>query len=212
MIAIIDYGLGNLFSLKSSLDFIGLETVLTNDHEIIKNSDAIILPGVGAFRDAIASLEKQNLKQLLINEAKSGKPFLGICLGMQLLFDKSYEYGEYEGLSLINGEIRSIKEDLSEGSKLKVPHMGWNSIEITKENKNDSILENVKKDEFIYYVHSFYAKTNNENIIAYSDYELLIPGVVKNKNVYGMQFHPEKSGEIGLKLLTNWGNIVKNQK
>ena len=129
MIAVIDYGLGNLFSLKSSLDYIGLDNILTSDKDVIRNADAIILPGVGAFRDAISKLKEDGLYELLIEQANSGKPFLGICLGMQLLFEKSYEYGEYEGLGLINGEIRSIKEDIDESLKnLKIPHMGWNSL------------------------------------------------------------------------------------
>ncbi|ERK53355.1 imidazole glycerol phosphate synthase subunit HisH [Leptotrichia sp. oral taxon 879] len=209
MIAVIDYGVGNLFSLLSSLNYVGLDTKLTNDIEEIKNAKGIILPGVGAFRDAIGNLEKYGLKETLISEAKKGKPFLGICLGMQMLFEKSYEYGEYEGLGLINGTVEEIKKYIPENSDLKIPHMGWNSLAINDGFKDDKILKDVDNNEYVYYVHSYFAKTDMKNIIAYSEYVTKIPGIVKNKNVYGMQFHPEKSGDTGLKLLKNWGELVK---
>ena len=209
MIAVIDYGVGNLFSLLSSLKYVGLNTKLTNDIEEIKNAKGIILPGVGAFRDAIGNLEKYRLKEILINEAKNGKPFLGICLGMQMLFEKSYEYGEYEGLGLINGTVEEIKKYIPENSDLKIPHMGWNSLIINERFKDDKILKNVDNNEYVYYVHSYFAKTDMKNIVAYSEYGTKIPGIVKNENVYGMQFHPEKSGDTGLKLLKNWGELIK---
>ena len=209
MIAVIDYGVGNLFSLLSSLNYVGLETKLTNDIEEIKSAKGIILPGVGAFRDAIGNLEKYGLKEILINEAKNGKPFLGICLGMQMLFEKSYEYGEYEGLGLIDGTVEEIKKYIHKNSDLKIPHMGWNSLAINDEFKNDEILKGVNENEYVYYVHSYFAKTDMKNIVAYSEYGTKISGIVKNKNVYGMQFHPEKSGDTGLKLLKNWGELVK---
>ena len=211
MIAVIDYGVGNLFSLFSSLNYVGLDTKLTNNIEEIKKAEGIILPGVGAFRDAVTNLEKYALKDLLINEAKSGKPFLGICLGMQMLFDRSYEYGEYEGLGLISGTIEEIKKFLPADSTLKIPHMGWNKLKINDKFKNDRILENINVDseEYVYYVHSYFARTDMENIIAYSEYGTNISGIVKNGNVYGMQFHPEKSGDTGLKLLKNWGELIK---
>ncbi|NWO18013.1 imidazole glycerol phosphate synthase subunit HisH [Leptotrichia sp. oral taxon 223] len=209
MIAVIDYGVGNLFSLLSSLNYVGLDTKLTNDIEEIKNAKGIILPGVGAFRDAIGNLEKYGLKETLISEAKKGKPFLGICLGMQMLFEKSYEYGEYEGLGLINGTVEEIKKYISENSDLKIPHMGWNSLAINDGFKDDKILKNIDNNEYVYYVHSYFAKTDTKNIVTYSEYGTKIPGIVKNKNVYGMQFHPEKSGDTGLKLLKNWGELVK---
>ena len=209
MIAVIDYGVGNLFSLLSSLKYVGLDTKLTNDIEEIKNANGIILPGVGAFRDAIGNLEKYGLKETLINEAKKGKPFLGICLGMQMLFEKSYEYGEYEGLGLINGTVEEIKKYISENSDLKIPHMGWNSLIINERFKDDKILKDVDNNEYIYYVHSYFAKTDMKNIVTYSEYGTKIPGIVKNENVYGMQFHPEKSGDTGLKLLKNWGELIK---
>jgi glutamine amidotransferase len=212
MIAVIDYGLGNLFSLKSSLDYIGLDNILTSDKDVIRNADAIILPGVGAFRDAISKLKEDGLYELLIEQANSEKPFLGICLGMQLLFEKSYEYGEYEGLGLISGEIRSIKEDIDESLKnLKIPHMGWNNLKFNYISKNDPILNGVNEDEYVYFVHSYYASTPIENVITYSNYGVKIPGVVRKNNVYGMQFHPEKSSDTGLKLLKNWGKIIENR-
>ena len=209
MIAVIDYGVGNLFSLLSSLNYVGLDTKLTNNIEEIKNAKGIILPGVGAFRDAIGNLEKYGLKETLINEAKNGKPFLGICLGMQMLFEKSYEYGEYEGLGLINGTVEEIKKYISKNSDLKIPHMGWNSLAINDGFKDDKILKDVDNNEYVYYVHSYFAKTDTKNIVAYSEYGTKIPGIVKNENVYGMQFHPEKSGDNGLKLLKNWGELIK---
>ena len=209
MIAVIDYGVGNLFSLLSSLNYVGLHTKLTNDIEEIKNANGIILPGVGAFRDAIGNLEKYGLKETLINEAKKGKPFLGICLGMQMLFEKSYEYGEYEGLGLINGTVEEIKKYIPENSDLKIPHMGWNSLIINERFKDDKILKDVDNNEYVYYVHSYFAKTDMKNIVTYSEYGTKIPGIVKNENVYGMQFHPEKSGDTGLKLLKNWGELIK---
>ena len=209
MIAVIDYGVGNLFSLLSSLNYVGLDTKLTNNIEEIKNSKGIILPGVGAFRDAIGNLEKYGLKEILINEAKKGKPFLGICLGMQMLFEKSYEYGEYEGLGLINGTVEEIKKYISKNSDLKIPHMGWNSLIINNSFKDDKILKDVNDNEYVYYVHSYFAKTDIKNIVTYSEYGTKIPGIVKNENVYGMQFHPEKSGDTGLKLLKNWGELIK---
>ena len=209
MIAVIDYGVGNLFSLLSSLNYVGLNTKLTNDIEEIKNAKGIILPGVGAFRDAIGNLEKYGLKETLISEAKKGKPFLGICLGMQMLFEKSYEYGEYEGLGLINGTVEEIKKYISKNSDLKIPHMGWNSLIINDSFKDDKILKDVDNNEYVYYVHSYFAKTDMKNIVAYSEYGTKIPGIVKNENVYGMQFHPEKSGDTGLKLLKNWGELIK---
>jgi len=209
MIAVIDYGVGNLFSLLSSLNYVGLDTKLTNSIEEIKNANGIILPGVGAFRDAIGNLEKYGLKETLINEAKNGKPFLGICLGMQMLFEKSYEYGEYEGLGLINGTVEEIKKYIPENSDLKIPHMGWNSLIINERFKDDKILKDVDNNEYVYYVHSYFAKTDMKNIVTYSEYGTKIPGIVKNENVYGMQFHPEKSGDTGLKLLKNWGELIK---
>ncbi|WP_297278348.1 imidazole glycerol phosphate synthase subunit HisH [uncultured Brachyspira sp.] len=207
MTAIIDYGVGNLFSLMSSLDYVGIDTKLTDDEKIIKNADAIILPGVGAFRDAITKLEKINngiLKNTIIEEAKKGKLILGICLGMQMFFDKSYEYGEYNGLGLIKGNICPIVKDLK-NKDLKVPHMGWNNINIKKE---DKIFKYINNMEYVYFVHSYYGKDCEESIIADSEYEINIPAVVKNDNVYGIQFHPEKSGSTGLNILKGFKDLI----
>lgn len=207
MTAIIDYGVGNLFSLMSSLDYVGIDTKLTDDEKIIKNADSIILPGVGAFRDAVAKLEKINggiLKNTIIDEAKKGKLILGICLGMQMFFDKSYEYGEYNGLGLIKGSICPIVKDLK-NKDLKVPHMGWNNLNIKKE---DKIFKYINNMEHVYFVHSYYAKNCEESIIADSEYEINIPAVVKNNNVYGIQFHPEKSGSTGLNILKGFKDLI----
>ena len=204
MIAVIDYGVGNLFSLKSSLDYTGLENIFTNSENEIRKADALILPGVGAFRDAIDILNKTGLGTIIKEEAEKGKKILGICLGMQLLFDKSYEYGEYEGLGLINGNIVSIKDNLK-NKKLKVPHMGWNGLEFLRE---DKILKYINEGEYVYYVHSYYAENCNDSVIACSDYELKIPGIVKNDNIYGIQFHPEKSGKTGLNILKAFGEMI----
>lgn len=204
MIAVIDYGVGNLFSLKSSLDYTGLENIFTNSESEIRKADALILPGVGAFRDAIDILNKTGLGTIVKEEAENGKKILGICLGMQLLFDKSYEYGEYKGLGLINGDIVSMKDNLK-NKKLKVPHMGWNSLKFLKD---DTILKYINEGEYVYYVHSYYAENCNDSVIACSDYDIKIPGIVKNNNIYGIQFHPEKSGKTGLNILKAFGEMI----
>ncbi len=196
MVAIIDYGVGNLFSLKSSLAAIGAEAVVTGEAEVIRAADKIILPGVGAFGDAAAKLRESGLDKIVIEEAKGGKPLLGICLGMQLLFDKSYEYGEHEGLGLIPGEIRSIREVIGEG--LKVPHIGWNALKFTKENELFRYLED---GDYVYFVHSFYGANCDESTIATAEYGADLTAAVANGNVYGCQFHPEKSGNVGLNIL-----------
>ncbi|PCG20425.1 imidazole glycerol phosphate synthase subunit HisH [Brachyspira sp. G79] len=207
MVAIIDYGVGNLFSLMSSLNYTDIDNKLTDDENIIKNADAIILPGVGAFRDAIDKLEKKNggiLKHTIMEEAKKGKLILGICLGMQMFFDKSYEYGEYNGLSLINGSICPIDKDLK-NKDLKVPHMGWNNLNIKKD---DKIFKYINNMEYVYFVHSYYGKYCDDSIIADSEYDVRIPAVVKNDNVYGIQFHPEKSGNTGLNILRGFKDLI----
>ena len=197
MIAVIDYGVGNLFSLTASLKFLGAETIVTNKKEDIIAADRIILPGVGAFEDAIAKLRATGLVDTIIEETQKGKPLLGICLGMQLLFEKSYEYGEHEGLGLIKGEIASIAEDLNDKS-LKVPHIGWNSLKLIG---NDPLFKYINEGDYVYYVHSFYGRNCIENTIASSNYDIEITGAVRSGSVYGTQFHPEKSGSVGLKIL-----------
>ena len=201
MIAIIDYGVGNLFSLSASLKFLGAETKVTNKEEDLRTADRIILPGVGAFEDAIAKLRATGLVEAILEETEKGKPLLGICLGMQLLFETSYEYGEHKGLGLITGEIASIEADLParpSGEKLKVPHIGWNSLHLKNE---DPLFKYIKEGDYVYYVHSFYGKNCLENTIASSNYDIEITGAVRRGSVYGTQFHPEKSGNVGLNIL-----------
>lgn len=201
MIAVIDYGVGNLFSLTASLKFLGAETIVTNKKEDIQAADRVILPGVGAFEDAIAKLKATGLVDTIIEETRKGKPLLGICLGMQLLFEKSYEYGEHEGLGLIKGEIAPIDEDLpvrADGEKLKVPHIGWNSLNLKG---SDPLFKYIKEGDHVYYVHSFYGRNCLEHTIASSNYDIEITGAVRSGSVYGTQFHPEKSGSVGLNIL-----------
>lgn len=196
MVAIVDYGVGNLFSLVSSFKAIGVDAVATGDKEVIESADKIILPGVGAFGDAAEKLFSSGLADVVISQAKSGKPLLGICLGMQLLFDKSFEYGEHKGLSLIKGEIRPIAEVIPKD--YKIPHIGWNALKFTKQNE---LFKYLKDGDFVYFVHSFYGANCNDSVIATAEYGADLTAAVADKNVYGCQFHPEKSGEIGLKIL-----------
>lgn len=200
MIAIIDYGVGNLFSLAGSLKKIGAQSVVTADYEIIDAADKIILPGVGAFGDAIYKLKKSGLDDFLIGQCEKGKPLLGICLGMQLLFEKSYEYGVHDGLGLIKGDILPLKDYVG---NLKVPHMGWNGLKIQDDNL---IFKNTKQGEAVYFVHSYFADCKN-NVSATTDYGIEVTAAVRKGNVYGVQFHPEKSGESGLKILKAFANL-----
>lgn len=196
MIAIADYGVGNLFSLKSSFAAIGAKATVTSDRAEIEKADRIILPGVGAFGDASKKLYESGLGDVLINEAQKGKPIMGICLGMQLLFDKSYEYGEYKGLGLIHGNIKPISDVIP--NNLKIPHIGWNELSFKKESP---INKYINDGDFVYFVHSFYAADCDEYIVATAEYGVPLTATVQNKNVFGCQFHPEKSGETGLKIL-----------
>lgn len=196
MIAIVDYGVGNLFSLKSSLDMVGADSIVTGDKEQIKSADKIILPGVGAFGDAAAKLKQSGLDITLKEEAENKKPILGICLGMQLLLEKSFEYGEHEGLGLIKGEIRPIKEVIP--SDLKIPHIGWNKLDFTKQSR---LFKYIKDKDFVYFVHSYYGAKCEENVIATSHYGYPLTAAVEKDNVFGCQFHPEKSGTVGLNIL-----------
>ena len=203
MIAIIDYGVGNLFSLKASLNFIGAETKVTGDREEIKRADRIILPGVGAFEDAMAKLDASGLAEAVKEEASSGKPILGICLGMQLLFDESMEYGRHKGLGLIKGRVCSIDEEFRKQGidGLKVPHIGWNSLRF---DEDEPLFKYIKQGDCVYYVHSFYGRDCERSVIADSMYGIKITGAVRNGKVYGTQFHPEKSGTAGERLLENF--------
>jgi imidazole glycerol-phosphate synthase subunit HisH len=204
MIAIIDYGVGNIHSVMSALNKLEIENILTADPEIIKNADGIILPGVGAFRDAIKSIEDTGLIPLIKKCAADGKPLLGICLGMQLLYEKNFEDGEYEGLGLLKGEVRSLKPYISKD--LKIPHMGWNRLNIKE---NSPLFKYLGEEEFVYYVHSYFACGSDKDILASSGYDVEVPGVVGHKNIMGMQFHPEKSSSTGLKLLKAFGEMIK---
>lgn len=196
MLAIIDYGVGNLFSLKCSLEKIGQEAVVTDDPDVIKKSSRIILPGVGAFGDAARKLNATGLVELIKSEAESGKPFLGICLGMQLLFEKGYEYGEYDGLGLIKGKVVSLEGKIPE--YLNIPHIGWNSLDIKKESR---IFKYINNGDCVYFVHSFYASDCEDNITATAEYGIPVTASVQKGNIFGCQFHPEKSGEVGIKIL-----------
>jgi glutamine amidotransferase len=210
MIAIIDYGVGNLYSLSSSLQYLGIDTKITNRMEDLIEADKIILPGVGAFADAAEKLKNTGLVDTIYSEVNKGKPMLGICLGMQLLFEKSYEYGENEGLGLIKGVVVPLEDELPEKehngkmSKLKVPHIGWNSLALKEE---EPLFKYIENGDYVYYVHSFYAKDCESNIIASSNYDIKITGAVRNGNVYGTQFHPEKSGTVGLNILKAFAEL-----
>ncbi len=196
MIAIIDYGVGNLFSLTSSFKAIGADTVVTGDPEIIKKADKLILPGVGAFGDAAEKLSACGLDEVIKNEAENGKPLLGICLGMQLLFEKSYEYGEHKGLGLIKGEVVPMEGALPQN--FKIPHIGWNALEFKAENP---LFKYINDGDFVYFVHSFYAENCDEALLATTEYGKELTAAVAHKNIFGCQFHPEKSGNVGLSIL-----------
>lgn len=200
MHAIIDYNVGNLNSVERAFKKVGMKTKITKNSKDIKSAESLILPGVGAFRDSIKSLEDTGLIPLIKEEVKKGKFLIGICIGMQLLFEKSYEYGEYQGLGLMKGDIQKL--DIS----LKIPHMGWNNLVFKKE---DSILKYIKENDYVYYVHSYYANSYNNELIAYSEYESLIPAIVRKDNIYGIQFHPEKSADVGLNILKAYKELIK---
>ena len=203
MIAIVDYGVGNLFSLSSSLKALGLEAEITRDADKLRSADRIILPGVGAFGDARAKLDDTGLVPVLLEEAER-KPFLGICLGMQLLFDRSFEYGQHPGLGLVPGQVVDLHDDL-EDKTLNVPHMGWNSLQIVKD---DPLFKYFSDGEYVYYVHSFYARDCAASTLGTSRYgNVAVTGAVRNGNVWGTQFHPEKSGDAGLRLLKAFAEL-----
>ncbi|MDE6020147.1 MAG: imidazole glycerol phosphate synthase subunit HisH [Ruminococcus sp.] len=201
MIAIVDYGAGNIFSVKNALDYLELESILTSDAKEIENADAVILPGVGAFPSAMNKLSESGLTDVVKREAKN-KPFLGICLGMQMLFDKSYEFEECDGLGLISGSVEKMEKP-----GLIIPHMGWNKLEY---GVNCPILHGIGDDAYVYFVHSYAAVTDEKYLAAWVDYAGRVPAMVYDgSTVYGAQFHPEKSGDIGLKILRNFGGLIK---
>lgn len=196
MIAIVDYGVGNLFSLKSSFAMIGAQAQVSADPAVLRSADRIILPGVGAFSDAAEKLRSSGLAQALVDEARGGKPLLGICLGMQLLFDKSYEYGAHTGLGLIPGSVRPIADVIPAG--LKIPHIGWNALHFTGAHP---LFAAVGEGAHVYFVHSYYAADCEEAVIATAEYGAPLTAAVARGNVMGCQFHPEKSGAVGLSIL-----------
>ena len=197
MIAIIDYGVGNLFSLKCSFQSIGADICVTSDPEVIASADRIILPGVGAFEDAARKLRESGLDKVIKKECANGKPLLGICLGMQLLFERSFEYGEHEGLGLIKGSIRPIIDDID--ADLKIQHIGWNALHFG--DSKDELFKYLNEGDFVYFVHSYYGADCEESVIATTEYSAELTAAVRNKNVCGVQFHPEKSERVGLSIL-----------
>ncbi len=203
---IVDYGVGNLFSLASSLRHIGVESVVTSDKDELALADRIILPGVGAFGDAMKKLEATGLVPALSGMVKEGKPFLGICLGMQMLFERSFEYGEHRGLGWIKGSVVPMEPELKrQGLAAKIPHMGWNSLDIAR--PDSPLLKNTPDGSFVYFVHSYCAARCEESVSAWSDYGIRVPAAVENGNVFGCQFHPEKSGDTGLEILKAFTEI-----
>ena len=196
MIAIVDYGVGNLFSLRSSLHSLGLDAAVTADPKAIRNADRVILPGVGAFGDAIDKLRSADLEEIVLEQAATGKPLMGICLGMQLLFDKGYEFGEHDGLGLLRGSVIPMQGTIPAG--LKIPQMGWNAL-IQK--RSHPLLKNVKEGDCVYFVHSFYAADCEDSLVATTEYGKELTALVAKENVMGCQFHPEKSGPVGLSIL-----------
>lgn len=201
MIAIIDYGAGNLQSVKKALDFIGAENIITDDPEKIKSADKVLLPGVGSFGDAMYSMEKSGLVETVKECALSGKPFLGICLGLQLLFEESEESPGVKGLGIFKGKIKKFSSDMG----LKIPHIGWNSLEIKQ---NDTLFKDIPENSYVYFVHSYYLHAEDENDIAtVTNYGIDFHSAVGKNNVFATQFHPEKSGDVGLQILRNFASM-----
>ena len=196
MIAVVDYGVGNLFSLVSSLKMVNADSIVTSDPEVIRSADKILLPGVGAFEDARRKLSDSGLDKVIIEEVRAGKPILGICLGMQMLFEKSYEYGVHEGLGLLPGSVVAMEGRIP--SELKIPHIGWNALSVKKEHP---IFKYTKDGDFVYFVHSYFADQVGESLLATAEYGEHLTAAVALGNVSGTQFHPEKSGEAGLNIL-----------
>lgn len=196
MIAIVDYGVGNLFSLEQSFHAIGAEVVITADPEVLRSADKILLPGVGAFGDAATKLRESGLGDVVVEQAQKGKPLMGICLGMQLLFDEGYEYGCHKGLGLIPGKVKPIADVIPK--ELKIPHMGWNALAFTRESK---LFSKISNGDYVYFVHSYYACECDDAVIATAEYGVPLTAAVEKGNVFGCQFHPEKSGAVGLGIL-----------
>ncbi len=196
MIAIIDYGVGNLFSLSCSLKAVGADVIVTGDRAVIERADKLILPGVGAFKDAAYKLFSSGLAEVVLEQVKKGKPLMGICLGMQMLFEKSFEYGEYDGLGLLKGNVVSMQGRIPE--ELSIPHIGWNALEFKK---SSQLFKYINEGDCVYFVHSYFACDCDDSVIATAQYGAEITACVEKDNVFGCQFHPEKSGDVGLKIL-----------
>ena len=197
MVGIIDYGVGNLFSLRSSFDAIGTQVVVSSDPEVLRKADHILLPGVGAFEDAVKKLRQSHLDKMVYEAVREGKPLMGICLGMQMLFEKSFEYGEHQGLGLLKGEVIPMAGLLPK--ELKIPHMGWNALHITQ--PDGKLFRSTKEGDYVYFVHSYFAAGCEDSLAAQTEYGKWLTAAVEKDNVFGCQFHPEKSGEVGLKIL-----------
>ena len=197
MIGIIDYGVGNLFSLRSSFEAIGQEVVISGEEEVLAKADKLILPGVGAFEDAAKKLRQNGLDRFVREQVALGKPLLGICLGMQMLFERSYEYGVHEGLGLLKGEVVPMEGKLPK--ELKIPHIGWNQLKFV--NQDSLLLSGIREGDFVYFVHSYFASGCEDSLAAVTDYGMPVTAMVEKGNIFGCQFHPEKSGNVGLAIL-----------
>ena len=197
MVGIIDYGVGNLFSLRSSFAAIGEDVLVSSDPEVLRKADHILLPGVGAFEDAVRKLRQSGLDEMVYEAAGQGKPLMGICLGMQMLFERSFEYGNHEGLGLLKGQVIPMEGLLPE--ELKIPHMGWNSLHITR--PDGKLFRNTKEGDYVYFVHSYFADGCDASLAACTEYGAWLTAAVEKDNIFGCQFHPEKSGEVGLDIL-----------
>ena len=202
MITIIDYGVGNLFSLQSSFKALNIETCVSGDPAVLEKAEKLVLPGVGAFRDASEKLFSSGLSELIRRKAADGTPLLGICLGMQMLFEKSFEYGEYKGLALLKGEVRPIAEVIPKD--LKIPHIGWNALNFPKDRARHPLFSTLAENPYVYFVHSYHAVRCEDSLIASTEYGASLTAAVANKNVMGCQFHPEKSGDVGLSILRSF--------
>lgn len=198
MIAVIDYGMGNLRSVQKAFEYMGFEAVITDNVKVMERADKLVLPGVGAFSDAIGTIRAKGFDREIYRAVDTGKPFLGICLGMQLIFDKSYEYGEHEGLGIIQGKITLLPDSV------KRPHMGWNSLNIKM---RSPIFDGLPDEPYVYFVHSYYLETDAPVVSATADYGKEIQVAVQKDNVFALQFHPEKSGDTGLQIIKNFGGL-----
>jgi glutamine amidotransferase len=203
MIGIIDYGVGNLFSLRSSFASLGQDVIVSGDADVLAGADRLVLPGVGAFADAAQKLRDTGLDQFVIRQANAGKPLMGICLGMQMLFEKSFEYGEHQGIGILKGQVVPMAGVID--PKLKVPHMGWNQLK--KLNPQSRLLSDISDGEYVYFVHSYFATGCEQSLVAVADYSIPLTAVVEQGNVFGCQFHPEKSGTVGLRILNRFCNL-----